>query len=459
MRHDLTTARSSFAEHKKWPYILFTSRFLKASAWECTFHDVFSFYPASLPSDRLRRSSDFRADGQIEGDRWGVTLLLPLAQRYRSAATMSTVSSAQATADTDDRPGPPAHAWEDTGEHSWETAVQEDAEGNIILADRASAAEAIRRRRKRLEQTDYAQRGRRVVRDMIRYLYVIVDASRWMRQKDPVLPPGTRLDVTLNLLQEFVQEYYDQNPLSHLGFVLVRNGEAEILTPLSSSSKAHKVALQSVSQLAASEGPNKGGEFSLQNGLEVAGRSLGHQPRHGSREIVVLCAALSTCDPGNILVDTFLASSRLGIRVSAFALAAEMHVCRRVAEDTGGVMGVCLDKAHYRDWLLTGQCVPPPASATTRARVRNGLHGLSHPNVCRRSHSGPRDARYQATGTDRLCLSTVSGQGIRTSHGLCGMWTQACAGSTLGTILSPPLSGTAVFGSANREITVFQSRS
>ena len=23
-------------------------------------------------------------------------------------------------------------------------------------------------------------------------------------------------------------------------------------------------------------------------------------------------------------------------------------------------MGVCLDKAHFRDWLL-GQCVPPPA--------------------------------------------------------------------------------------------------
>ena len=274
-----------------------------------------------------------------------------------AAITMSAVASKPSAADNDDQPA--AHAWEDIGEHTWETAVQEDAEGNIILVDRDSPAEAIRRRRKRLEQTDYALCNRRVVRDMIRYLYVIVDASHWMREKDPVLQPGTRLDATLTLLQEFVQEYYDQNPLSHLGFVLVRNGEAEMLTHLSSSSKTHKVALQSVSQLAASERPEKGGEFSLQNSLEVAGRSLGHQPRHGSREILVLCAALSTCDPGNMLGETLPRLVGAGIRVSAFALAAELHICRKVAEETGGVMGVCLDKPHFRDWLI-GQCVPPP---------------------------------------------------------------------------------------------------
>jgi transcription initiation factor TFIIH subunit 2 len=280
------------------------------------------------------------------------------------AVTMSNMAASSAppsaAADKDDAPGATSHAWEASLEHSWETAVREDAEGNIILADRDTAADAIRRRRKRLELTDYAQRRRRVVRDMIRYLYVVVDASRTMREKDPVLPPGTRLEATLNLLQDFVSEYYDQNPLSHLGIVLVRNGEAEILSQLSSNAKTHKVAIQSLLQLILSEGPNKGGEFSLQNGLEVAGRSLGHQPRYGSREVVVLSAALSTCDPGNILADTLPRLQAAGIRVSAFSLAAEMHVLHKVAEETGGVVGVCLDKPHFRDWLLTGQSVPPP---------------------------------------------------------------------------------------------------
>lgn len=254
-----------------------------------------------------------------------------------------------------------SHAWEATaGGQLWENAVREDKDGNIIVDEGDTLAQAIRKRRKRLEQNDYSQRNRRVVRDMIRYVYILIDASRWMRTKDPVLPPGTRIDVTILMLQDFVQEFYDQNPLSHLGFVLLKNGEAEILTQLSSSSKTHKLALESLGQMAASEPPTSGGEFSLQNGLEVAGRSLGHQPRHGSREIVILTAALSTCDPGYLLTDTLPKLQLAKIRVSCFALSAEIHICRKLAEETKGAMGVCLDKPHFRDWLM-GQCVPPPA--------------------------------------------------------------------------------------------------
>lgn len=252
------------------------------------------------------------------------------------------------------------HAWEaHDSQAGWQDAVREDAEGNIIVEGQASIVDAIRKRRKRLEQNDYSQRNRRVVRDMIRYLYVLIDASRAMRQKDPVFPGGSRMDVTIQILQDFVSEYYDQNPLSHLGFVVLKNGEAEILTQLSGSSKAHKMALQSVAQMAAAD-PTGGGEFSLQNGIEVAGRSLGHQPRHGSREIVILCGALSTCDPGYILTETLPRLKSAHVRVSTMALSAEMHICRKLAIETNGVIGVSLDKTHFQDWLF-GQCVPPPA--------------------------------------------------------------------------------------------------
>ena len=282
-----------------------------------------------------------------------------------SAVASSAKSTASTSGDKNKIPDPSDvnHAWEaHDSQATWQNAVREDADGNIIVEGGDSVVDAIRRRRKRLEQNDYAQRHRRVVRDMIRYVYVLVDASRWMRVKDPVFPGGTRMDVTISILQDFVQEFYDQNPLSHLGFVLLKNGEAEILTQLSSSSKAHKLALQSVAQMAASEGPAGGGEFSLQNGIEVAGRSLGHQPRHGSREIVILCGALSTCDPGYLLTETLPRLKVAHVRVSTMALSAEMHVCRKLAEETSGVIGVSLDKAHFRDWLL-GQCVPPPAFA------------------------------------------------------------------------------------------------
>ena len=148
-----------------------------------------------------------------------------------------------------------SHAWEEST-NAWENAVQEDADGRIIVAGGDTTADIIRKRRKRLEQNDYAQRNRRVVRDMIRYVYVLIDCSRWSRQKDQVLG-GTKLDVTMQLLQEFIQEYYDQNPLSHLGFVTLKGGEAEILTNLSSSSKTHKLALRNLSKIC--NGPSGGG--------------------------------------------------------------------------------------------------------------------------------------------------------------------------------------------------------
>mmetsp|Transcript_14705 Transcript_14705/g.16826 ORF Transcript_14705/g.16826 Transcript_14705/m.16826 type:complete len:465 (-) Transcript_14705:412-1806(-) len=279
-----------------------------------------------------------------------------------SSGAAPSLASAAAVATGPDGTGPKAHRWEaGAGEATWDTAVQEDEDGNIVLAASLSKADRIRKRRQRLEQTDYSQKRKRVIRDMIRYLYLVVDASRWMRTKDPVFPPSTKIDVTLALLQEFVQEYYDQNPLSHLGFIILRNGEAEILSQLSSNSSSHVTALDALRVLTASEkSPKSGGEFSLQNGLEVAGRSLGHQPRHGSREIVVVVGALSTCDPGNVLTETLPRLQSANVRVSTLALSAELHVCRKLAEETGGIMGVCLDKAHFRDWLLGGQCTPPP---------------------------------------------------------------------------------------------------
>lgn len=43
------------------------------------------------------------------------------------------------------------------------------------------------------------------------------------------------------------------------------------------------------------------GEPSLQNTLELAGRILRPLPGHASRELLVLFASLTTCDPGDIV--------------------------------------------------------------------------------------------------------------------------------------------------------------
>eukprot|EP00956_Cyclotella_meneghiniana_P040370 scaffold193548_cov23-Cyclotella_meneghiniana.AAC.1 len=145
---------------------------------------------------------------------------------------------------------------------------------------------------------------------------------------------------------EFVNEYYDQNPLGHLGICLVREGECEMLTTLGGSPKRHTLALSAAlidemkrSQRRTEQDAAIGGEFSLQNGIEVAGRSLGYAPRYGSREIIVVTSALATCDPGDVLGETLPRLKHAGIRVSTVSMQAEMHICKRLADETGGLAG------------------------------------------------------------------------------------------------------------------------
>lgn len=258
------------------------------------------------------------------------------------------------------------HGWEETDAGQMWSGVREDADGNLISEGGGprSAQDLVRLRRKRLSRADYARSSRRLARDMIRYVYVVLDVSGAAHERDGALAPSrTRLDAALSVLSLFASEYYDQNPLSHLGLVAVRDGEAEMVTRLTGSKAAHAAGLARVrsdANAALASNPNSaGGVFSLQNGLEVAGRSLGHMPRYGSREILVLMGSNATCDPGDVLLETLPRLKKSGVRVSTVALAAEIHVCRMIAEKTGGIMAVCLDRTHLRD-LVMGQCVPPP---------------------------------------------------------------------------------------------------
>ncbi len=56
-----------------------------------------------------------------------------------------------------------------------------------------------------------------------------------------------------------------------------------------------------------------------------------YQELQCSLEVLILFAALSTCDPGNIL-ETIKAAKQQRVRVSIVGLAAEVHICRRITE-------------------------------------------------------------------------------------------------------------------------------
>ena len=63
-------------------------------------------------------------------------------------------------------------------------------------------------------------------------LQILLDMSRAASMTDMRPNRGAMM---IQILQTFVREFFDQNPLSHLSIMLMRNGKAERLTELSGS--------------------------------------------------------------------------------------------------------------------------------------------------------------------------------------------------------------------------------
>lgn len=90
-------------------------------------------------------------------------------------------------------------------------------------------------------------------------MYLIVDMSRAMEEKD--LSPSRGL-LTLSLLETFITEFFDQNPISQLGIIVTRNANMEKLTDLGGNPADHIRALRQNVHFA--------GEPSLQKSLNLA---------------------------------------------------------------------------------------------------------------------------------------------------------------------------------------------
>ncbi|NWI68138.1 TF2H2 factor, partial [Todus mexicanus] len=223
--------------------------------------------------------------------------------------------------------------WEGGYERTWEI-LKEDESGSL----KATIEDILfKAKRKRL----FEHHGQ-VRLGMMRHLYVVIDGSRTMEDQD--LKPN-RLTCTLKLLEYFVEEYFDQNPISQIGLIVTKSKRAEKMTELSGNSKKHITALKKAVDM------NCTGEPSLYNSLNLAMQTLKHMPGHTSREILVVFSSLTTCDPANIY-DLIKCLKAVKIRVSVIGLSAEVRVCTVLARETGGTYHVILDESHYKELLM-----------------------------------------------------------------------------------------------------------
>ncbi|XP_064610580.1 general transcription factor IIH subunit 2-like [Liolophura sinensis] len=241
------------------------------------------------------------------------------------------------------------YRWEKEYEKTWEI-LQEDDDGSI----QASIDDIVHKakRRRLLESIGNVRLG------MMRHLFLVIDLSSSMSDQD--LKP-TRLHATVKLLEYFVEEYFDQNPISQLGVIMTRGKRAEKVTELGGNPRRHIGALQKLADKICQ------GEPSIQNSLELAAQTLRHMPSHSSREVLVIMGSLTTCDPTDIS-ETVQAMAEANIRCSFIGLAAEVRICKKIAQETQGRYGVIMDESHYKD-LLNQHVSPPPASANTESSL------------------------------------------------------------------------------------------
>ncbi|XP_055865019.1 general transcription factor IIH subunit 2-like [Biomphalaria glabrata] len=269
-------------------------------------------------------------------------------------------------ADDDDK----GYRWETEYEKTWEE-LHEDESGSL----KASIDDILHRAKKRL----LTDRVTNVRLGMMRHLFIVVDGSSAMSDQD--LKP-TRLIATLKLLEFFVEEFFDQNPISQLGIIISRNKRAEVVTQLGGNPRRHVKALQTLSSQACQ------GEYSLQNSLELALSTLKHMPSHASREMLLIMGSLTTCDPGDVR-EVVKTVAKANIRCSVIGLSAEVRICKTLCQQTSGTYNVILEESHFKD-LLNSHVTPAPASTTTDSSlIKMGFphHGLGgdteeKPSMC-----------------------------------------------------------------------------
>ncbi|XP_060764024.1 general transcription factor IIH subunit 2 [Neoarius graeffei] len=242
-----------------------------------------------------------------------------------------------------------AKRWEGGYERTWEV-LKEDESGSLKATVEDILFES---KRKRVFETHGQVRL-----GMMRHLYLVIDSSRTMEDQD--LKPN-RLTSSLKLMEYFVEEYFDQNPISQIGIITTKNKRAEKLTDLAGNPKKHIAALKKAVDSGCV------GEPSLYNAISIAMQTLKHMPGHTSREILVIFSSLTTCDPSNIY-DLIKTLKSLRIRVSVIGLSAEVRVCTVLTRETGGSYNVILDESHFKE-LLTFHVKPPPASSSSECSL------------------------------------------------------------------------------------------
>lgn len=247
------------------------------------------------------------------------------------------------------------YSWEDEYQRTWD--IVKDDDSRSLEAIIQGMIEGRKKKIMKLSTSPY-QRG------IIRTMVVIIDGSSIMSEKD--LRP-TRFSLMLQYLQEFIVEFFDQNPISQLGVVLMRNGISHVVSEVNGSPQYHIDKIRGLRSRQHNRFEPKG-DPSLQNSLELARSLLKYNfgnninDSKNSKEILIIFGALFTSDPGDIH-ETINSLVKDKIRVKVIGLSAQVAICQELVTKTNHTKnlnyGVIMNETHFKELLM--DCVIPLA--------------------------------------------------------------------------------------------------
>lgn len=276
-----------------------------------------------------------------------------------------------------DLKGANGYSWEDEFQRPWDIVQDNEEQGASLESMIQTMIESRKKKILKNPATPF-QRG------IIRTLIVVIDGSLTMLDKD--LRP-TRFSMTLTFLQDFIVEFFDQNPISQLGILMMRNGVSTLISEVNGLPQYHLDKIRQVKARQHNRYEPKG-EPSLQNALEMS-RSLlkynfgnSSNDTKNSKEVLLIFGALFTSDPGDIH-QTINSLVKDEIKVKVIGLSAQVAICQELVNRTNNLpkgtisknYGVIMNEHHFKE-LLMDCVIPLPITEKEKTTQDAGAKGI-----------------------------------------------------------------------------------
>ena len=183
-----------------------------------------------------------------------------------------------------------------------------------------------------------------------------------------------RYIVSLKHAQDYVREFFEQNPISQMCVLAMHDGLCIRVSELSGNPNDHISAIRELRNPRQGLPKDPKGSPSLQNALEMARGTLYHTPKHGTREVVIIFGALLTLDPGDIN-KTIRECIKERVRVNIIGMSGNMRICQEICSKTNAgdesCYTVATDAGHLRDLLMATTTPPVMRRGTEEERDVN----------------------------------------------------------------------------------------